>query len=56
MTKILLLFRSKSMLNSLGERLRFENFSTVEVHDTSEVVSCEDVDIAIAGDNIESPQ
>ncbi|MEE0864743.1 MAG: sigma 54-interacting transcriptional regulator [Alistipes sp.] len=56
MTKILLLFRSKSMLNSLGERLRFENFSTVELHDTSEVVSCEDVDIAIAGDNIDIAQ
>ena len=56
MTKILLLFRSKSMLNSLGERLRFENFSTVELHDTSEVVSCEDIDIAIAGDNIDIAQ
>lgn len=56
MTKILLLFRSKSMLNSLGERLRFENFSTVELQDTSEVVSCEDVDIAIAGDNIDIAQ
>ena len=56
MTKILLLFRSKSMLNSLGERLRFENFSTVELHDTSEVMSCEDVDIAIAGDNIDIAQ
>lgn len=30
MTKILLLSSSKSMLNSLGERLRFENFLTTE--------------------------
>ena len=30
MTKILILSPSKSMLNSLGERLRFENFATVE--------------------------
>jgi DNA-binding response OmpR family regulator len=31
MTKILLLSQSKSLLNSLNERLRFENFMTDEV-------------------------
>lgn len=34
MTKILLLSRSKSMLNSLSERLRFENYATTETEDT----------------------
>ena len=31
MTKILLLSRSKSMLNSLSERLQFENYATTEI-------------------------
>ena len=33
MTKILLLSRSKSMLNSLSERLHFENYATAEADD-----------------------
>ena len=35
MTKILLLSRSKSMLNSLSERLQFENFATSETSSLS---------------------
>ena len=35
MTKILILSPSKSMLNSLGERLRFENFTTAEAETLS---------------------
>ena len=55
MTKILLLFRSKSMLNSLGERLRFENFTTYELSDTAELeqlAESVDIDVAIVGDGI----
>ena len=40
MTKILLLSRSKSMLNSLSERLQFENFATTE---TSSINSANDL-------------
>ena len=56
MTKILLLFRTKSMLNSLGERLRFENFSTFELSSQSEAEQLcqnEDIDVAITGDDID---
>ena len=55
MTKILLLFRTKSMLNSLGERLRFENFSTFELSsesDAEQLCQSEDIDAVIAGDGI----
>lgn len=55
MTKILLLFHSKSMLNSLGERLRFENFATYELSDPSELeqlLESVDIDVAIAGDGV----
>ena len=40
MTKILLLSRSKSMLNSLSERLQFENFATIE---TSSITSANEL-------------
>ena len=40
MTKILLLSRSKSMLNSLRERLQFENFATIE---TSSITSANEL-------------
>ena len=56
MTKILLIFKSKSMLNSLGERLRFENFMTYELLDESEaeeLCRTKDIDLAIMGDDIE---
>ena len=56
MTKILLIFKSKSMLNSLGQRLRFENFTTYELLDESEAAElCRttDIDLAITGDDIE---
>lgn len=56
MTKILLIFKSKSMLNSLGERLRFENFMTYELLDESEaeeLCRTKDIDLAITGDDIE---
>ncbi|MBR4964366.1 MAG: sigma-54-dependent Fis family transcriptional regulator [Alistipes sp.] len=50
MTKILLLSRSQNMLNSLGERLRFENFSTSETNDidsASELCHNDQFDAAI---------
>ncbi|MBR5133750.1 MAG: sigma-54-dependent Fis family transcriptional regulator [Alistipes sp.] len=56
MTKILLLFRTKSMLNSLGERLRFENFSTFELScesDAKQLCLSENIDAMIVGDGIE---
>ena len=59
MTKILLLFRTKSMLNSLGERLRFENFSTFELtneSDAEQLCQNEDFDAAIVGDGISGEQ
>ena len=43
------------MLNSLGERLRFENFSTYELSDAEQVdqlCATTDVDLAIMGDDI----
>lgn len=36
MTKILIVFSNKSMRNSLGERLRFEEFATTEADSTTE--------------------
>ena len=51
MTKILLLFRTKSMLNSLSERLRFENFATYELmseSDAEQLCLNEDIDAMIA--------
>ena len=50
MTKILLLSHSKSMLNSLRERLNFENFATTEADNTAqamELCRTEHFDIAI---------
>ena len=35
MTKILLNFESKSLLNSLSERLQFEEFATLEIQDSA---------------------
>lgn len=55
MTKILLLFRTKSMLNSLSERLRFENFATYELmseSDAEQLCLNEDIDAMIVGDDI----
>lgn len=56
MTKILLDFKSKSMLNSLGERLRFENYTTYELHDTDqaeELCRSNDIDLAIVDDDVD---
>jgi DNA-binding NtrC family response regulator len=50
MTKILLLSHSKSMLNSLRERLNFENFTTTEAESpqrASELHQTEHFDVAI---------
>lgn len=50
MTKILLLSHSKSMLNSLRERLNFENFITTEAETpqrASELHQTEHFDVAI---------
>lgn len=61
MTKILLLSDSQSMLNSLSERLRFENFTTataLNINTASEMCHNEHYDVAIVDgdgkfDNIE---
>ena len=50
MTKILLLSHSKSMLNSLRERLNFENFATTEADNLPQAMELnrtEHFDIAI---------
>ena len=55
MTKILLLSQSKSLLNSLSERLRFENFMTDEVDDSQRATEmCRDgkFDVVIAEDQM----
>lgn len=55
MTKILLLFRTKSMLNSLSERLKFENFTTYELSsesDAEQLCLSENIDAVIVGDGI----
>ena len=51
MTKILLLSRSKSMLNSLSERLQFENFATTEtssINNANELCQNDNYDAAMA--------
>ena len=56
MTKILILSPSKSMLNSLGERLRFENFATAEADTLSsaeEMCRTATFDAAIVDSDIE---
>ena len=56
MTKILLLSRSKSMLNSLSERLQFENFATIEtssVNGATELCSNDSFDAAIVDGDME---
>ena len=55
MVKILLVFNSKNMLNSLGERLRFEQFTTFAAEDESaarEICRTTHIDTVIVGDNI----
>lgn len=54
MTKILLNFESKSLLNSLNERLQFENFATLELSndtDASRLCSSANIDVAIVDDS-----
>ena len=54
MTKILLNFESKSLLNSLSERLQFEEFATLEIQDSAEAKiasNSADVDVAIVSDS-----
>ena len=56
MTKILLLSRSKSMLNSLSERLQFENFATTETDSlpsATEMCRSEHYDAAIVDGEME---
>ena len=56
MTKILLLSRSKSMLNSLSERLQFENFATTEtttISSASELSQHDHFDAAIVDGEME---
>ncbi|MBR4028142.1 MAG: sigma-54-dependent Fis family transcriptional regulator [Alistipes sp.] len=56
MTKILLLSRSKSMLNSLSERLQFENFATIEtssIDSATELCSSDHFDAAIIDGEME---
>ena len=55
MTKILLLSQSKSLLNSLSERLRFENFATDEADDNERATEmCREgkFDVAIVDDQM----
>ena len=54
MTKILLNFESKSLLNSLSERLQFEEIATLEIQDSAEAKiasNSADVDVAIVSDS-----
>ena len=54
MTKILLNFESKSLLNSLSERLQFENYTTLNLSDLSKTKSVteeEDICVAIVDEN-----
>ena len=56
MTKILLLSRSKSMLNSLSERLQFENFATTEtstISSANELCQNDHFDAAIVDGEME---
>ena len=56
MTKILLLSRSKSMLNSLSERLQFENFATTEtssINSANELCQNDNYDAAIVDGDME---
>ena len=53
MTTILILFESKSMRNSLSERLRFEHFAVSEAEDiasAAEICRTTPIDVAILGD------
>ena len=54
MTKILLNFESKNLLNSLSERLQFENYTTLNLSDlgkTKSVTEEEDICVAIVDEN-----
>ena len=56
MTKILLLSRSKSILNSLSERLQFENFATIgasSIDSANELCSSDHFDAAIIDSDME---
>ena len=56
MTKILLLSRSKSILNTLSERLQFENFATAEsssINNANELCSTDNFDAAIVDGEME---
>lgn len=56
MTKILLLSRSKSIINSLSERLQFENFATIgasSIDSANELCSSDHFDAAIIDSDME---
>lgn len=56
MTKILLLSRSKSILNSLSERLQFENFATIgasSIDSANELCTSDHIDAAIIDSDME---
>ena len=56
MTKILLNIESKSLLNSLSERLQFENYATLPLGDMSQarrVAEAESVSVAIVDENVD---
>lgn len=59
MTRILILSRSKSMVNSLSERLRFENFSTTEAESlpqANEISRATHFDAAIIDDELSTEE
>ena len=54
MTKILLNIESKSLLNSLSERLQFENYTTLLPNDLSHLkrgADSDDISVAIVDEN-----
>ncbi|MBR4952004.1 MAG: sigma-54-dependent Fis family transcriptional regulator [Alistipes sp.] len=56
MTKILLNIESKSLLNSLSERLQFENYATLPLGDMSQarrVAEAESLSVAIVDENVD---
>ena len=56
MTKILLNIESKSLLNSLSERLQFENYTTLPLGDMSQarrVAEAESASVAIVDENVD---
>ena len=56
MTKILLNIESKSLLNSLSERLQFENYATLPLGDMSQarrVAEAESASVAIVDENVD---